>query len=436
MSRTRLLVALGLSLVTLAASGCGKREQKVRPEQTVLLLPATDAQLNGWQTTLDLFTKATQIDVAPLNVPREEYWEELQKMIARGEPPDVAIIDSEYMPELAATGALSPLDTHLSDHPEITPDEYLPHTWEAFQYEGHSYGVPFDLRAVVLLYNEDYFETKYVDPPAPGWTWQDYAKRAADLTMDTNDDGRVDVYGTTLCRWWQLFVWQNGGTLVDDARRPTRSTLSTPAAVEALQFLADLDLKQHAVVPPARAERDPIQLFGAGRAAMTFATHGDIITLDKFRNLRFQSGPVPRGKQEANLASASGLCLLAGARHPEEAWKLIADLSGGASQVQLADMGLMVPARTEVANSRYFGLGPGPQSPYLGNADAARPLPITPKYSQIKQVWDEELRGVWLGDTPVEDACRRIDERVNAILAGESSASLPQLFALGRPPRG
>ena len=80
-------------------------------------------------------------------------------------------------------------------------------------------------------------------------------QKAVRLTKDDEGDGNIDQYGLgvepSIIRLTP-FVWSNGGELVDDEENPTRLTLDTPAAQEAMQAFFDLRDK-HLVMSRVRS---------------------------------------------------------------------------------------------------------------------------------------------------------------------------------------
>ena len=79
------------------------------------------------------------------------------------------------------------------------------------------------------------------------------------------------------------FVWSNGGEIVDDERRPTRFTLDTPEAPQALQDFLDLRAA-YGVVPTdeeVEAEDDEAR-FANGRL-------GDVLSTRAARPRRFRT---------------------------------------------------------------------------------------------------------------------------------------------------
>lgn len=417
MPRKSVLLSMLPLLALLLLPGCPQK-QAAAPDTVVLLVRGSTDHLDTWQKAVDAFTEITKTKVSLQIEPDATYFTKLQALIDAGTAPDVAVIDATRFPEFASKGRLEPLNPMLQAQTDLKLSDFIPLALHSFQYQGATYGLPFDISVLSVAYNQDLFELAYLKPPPPTWTWQDFLKYAKALTRDTDDNGTTNVWGTSLPQWWQVNVWQNGGDVVDDATNPQHSTLSTPAAQQALQYLADLSVKEKVAPPASKAEAtQPLEAFRAGRVAMTFIGCDAVTALNNTTDLRWSSLRMPRGKTAANLGLASGLCLLKGSKHQQEAWKLIAYLAGTDGQKLLLGGSFTTPALEAMVSSEYFaGAGGAGGNPYVAGLKVVRPLPFTPRYTEIAAIWDQELKALWSGQATVQDVTGRIDQRVDALL--------------------
>lgn len=407
-----------LPLVALAVlSGCPKKPV-VEPDAAVLLVRGPANQLEAWQKAVDAYTEASKAKVSLQIEPEATYLTKLQSLIASGNAPDIAVLDATRFPEFVTSGKLEALDPLLEAQSDLKLSDYLPSAVHSFQYRGGTYGIPYDVSVLAVAYNMELFELAYVEQPPANWNWQDYLKCAKALTRDTDDNGTIDVWGTETPQWWQVNVWQNGGDVVDDVTNPQHSTLGTPAARQALQYLADLSLKEKVAPPASKSEAmRPVDAFCAGRIGMIVAPHGDMPQLNKASDLRWSALPLPRGKNAANLGLASGFCLLKGSKHQAEAWKLMKYLAGTDGQKVVLQGGITTPALEAMAQSEYFaGAGSTGKNPYVMGLKEAHSLPVTPRYAQISAIWEQELQSLWSGQATVQQVTERIDQRVNQVL--------------------
>ena len=117
-------------------------------------------------------------------------------------------------------------------------------------------------------------------------TWEQFVEAGKKLTQDTDNDGKIDVWGigvsasnegtTTYTNFPMYFM--AGGTLVDENGN---STCGGEAAVKTMQFYYDL-LNTYKTTPPesyAYSHSEMVSAFNAGQYAMLFDASWSIDTL-------------------------------------------------------------------------------------------------------------------------------------------------------------
>lgn len=419
------LVGLFLLLVmVLALGGCVSHKAPASGD-VVLMLRATPEQLRDWQEVVKAFTEASKIGVTIQNESADSYYNRLQAMVSGGKPPDVVFMDSTRFPEFVSKGALENLDPYLKQQTELKAEDFYPVAWQSYQFQGSAYGVPNDLSVLGMAFDVNQFELAGLKPPPATWTWDDYLKMAQALTLDQNGDGRIDTWGTTVCPWWQVYVWQNGGELVDDVQNPRHSTLNTPEAQGGLQFLADLIAKHKVAPSPSLTRGDSrVKSFAAGQVSLIYLERADSPAAGK-SDSRWEATWIPQGKVAANLGSGSGYCLAKGAPHAQDAWKLITFLAGNDGQKLLLAGGFQTPARPVLVKSEYFAgeISQGGAAPFAAGIKVMRPMPFTTRYAEIAAIWSQELDRLWSGQATVAEVTQAIDQKVDQVLAQAQPAT-------------
>ncbi len=111
---------------------------------------------------------------------------------------DIMTTDAWSMATYAGAGYLMPLDDLMknSANPDyFSLDDYLPSSLEADSYEGKIYAMPLYTFGPALVYNKALFAEYDVKVPT---TMEELEEAAAKLTLDTDGDGKIDVYGITM----------------------------------------------------------------------------------------------------------------------------------------------------------------------------------------------------------------------------------------------
>jgi len=184
-----------------------------------------------------------------------------------GALPEVSTPDPSPLFTFAARGLLLPLDDVLE---EIGLEDFYMEGLQQSEYQGHYYGVPYRLQAMVLYYRKDLFKEKNLNPPT---TWNEWLEAARILTEDTDGDGVIDRWGCVLpygrTGWTDTqllyLTWMQGGSFFDESNN---ITFNTPQVRTGLEFL-----KKMFPYSPIGSETytyyDSINAFITGKAAMS-----------------------------------------------------------------------------------------------------------------------------------------------------------------------
>jgi ABC-type glycerol-3-phosphate transport system substrate-binding protein len=158
--------------------------------------------------------------------------------LAAGTPPELSHGQPITCSALQAKGLLLPLDEVVKAIGEANIWDQVKRVCRV---GGKQYGLVHAAGTSLLIYRKDLAKKLGLKPPK---TWADLVANAKALTLDTNGDGKIDIYGITI-PGDNLFinillgelVKANGGILFDKQNRPQMLTLPI---VEALEFIRDL----------------------------------------------------------------------------------------------------------------------------------------------------------------------------------------------------
>jgi multiple sugar transport system substrate-binding protein len=351
----------------------------------------------------------SSIKVELWHKPWAEYFTWLEDQWRQGTSPDVMFLN--YIPSRAPSGEIEPLDDYFQRDP-LDLSDFYPRLLEQFQSRGIYYGLPRDNDTKVIYYNKTLFNEAGLQPPANGWTWSDLRYLAQELTRrDANE--RTFQYGFAFEAetWWLLFVWQNGGDLVDHPYHPTRVRLGEPAAIDAVQFLADL-IHVDRSTPPTDVLLKPEEyknLFREGRLAMALGNHALVPAFAERAGLRWDVAPLPVGRERANMAGGAGYTISARSSKKEAAWALLRFLGGQKGQALFAESGVVVPARRSIREDSIFLK----QQPYgvgvwADETEHGRPPLNAPVREAVIRIVEPALATVWRGERSAADAIQSV----------------------------
>ncbi len=280
-------LAVLMSFVLIFAAGCAGEEagsDSAEPKDksiTVLVEGGSPAFKVSKETAAE-FKEETGYEVKIESVPYTGVYDKLKAEVAsQAGAFDVATIDILWFPTLA--GGLLPIDDLVTD--EVEQDLFAGLV-DGGSYNDKVYGMPTWTNAKNLIYRKDLFEdeknksdfkAEFGYELAPPKTWQEYRDTAKFFTRDTDNDGKTDMYGTTVfganngdavASWLDHAAQAGANPLVID--EDGKVLINSEPYVESLQFLTDMLTKDKSVPAGALeiASAETSELFWSGKAAM------------------------------------------------------------------------------------------------------------------------------------------------------------------------
>ena len=195
----------------------------------------------------------------------EQYYAQLANSVVAGNPPQIAIVHTNKLSEMYP--ALMPLDDDLLAEAGINGKDYIPKLWKAGVRDGKRYLIPLDTHMFGLWYNKDIFKKAGLDPEKPPQTMEEFVK-AADAIRDAGFKAfhpAEDEKPRKLRRAWYVFFWQQGGELFDKGY--TKATFNNEKGLKALKFLVSI-VQEHKWNSPGS---DGFKQFTSGELGMLVA---------------------------------------------------------------------------------------------------------------------------------------------------------------------
>jgi multiple sugar transport system substrate-binding protein len=205
--------------------------------------------------------------------------------------PDVLMLDNPDVQQIAATGALAPLnDMGLSG------DEVIQGMNDATSYQGKLYGLAPVTNTIALFYNTQMLQEAGVQPPK---TWDELKAAAKKLTKP----GRYGIAFNANATYegsWQFLpaMWTNGGDETD---------LQSPQVAEALQLWVDLVQSGSASKSVINwTQGDAKDQFVAGKAAMMVNGPWQIPALQESPKVKWDVVTFPLNKPDQTPVAPLG----------------------------------------------------------------------------------------------------------------------------------
>src|SRR5688500_11645888 len=252
--------------------------------------------------------------------------------------PDVLMLDNPDIQQIAATGALAPLDDY-----GIKADGYASGPVSAATYDGKLYGLQPAANTIAIFYNKDVLTKAGVTPPT---TWAELKSAAKRLTVGDQYgfafNATADFEGA-----WQFLppMWTNGG---DETK------LKSPQVAEALQLWKDLvDSGSASKSVVTWSQADVNDQFIAGKAAMMLNGPWQIPALQKAK-VDFGVAPFPvNTPDQTSIAPLGGEAWTVPVTGDEakmaKAAELVKCMNTDENQMLRAKQGGLVPTKLALA---------------------------------------------------------------------------------------
>jgi multiple sugar transport system substrate-binding protein len=357
--------------------------------------------------------------------------EQLVALFAAGTPPDLFRQGTAGLVHFAPRREIVALDPYIK-RDRFDLSDFFPVAWEQWKWKGTHFGAPF-LSLRLLYYNRALsrqlavkgFPASWQDS---SWTWEMFLEACQKATIRQ---------GTATTRWganlgqgtrdWSPWIWNNGGDLFN--ADGTKSLLTEPPAVEALQFMVDLIHKHQ--VSPAPNELQALggeqNLFNAGSLLTFHGGQGVISANRRGAGFDWSITALPRGKSKQAYAAGGGAgwYLAAPSQVRDETWELIKVLVSPDSVRLEALRGESMPSRRSVANEpAYISPTELPGADMKVVVEALEHLHIEAplaRTDEINAAIAEEFVPMWRGEKRAQDATSAAVRRITPLLnrAGE-----------------
>jgi multiple sugar transport system substrate-binding protein len=294
-----------------------------------------------------------------------------------------------------------------------------------YQHEGGIYLIPYAWDPIMMFYNCELFDAHGLSYPSSSWTYDDMLAAARKLTVDTDGDGRTDVWGLTAptTGWYldSLLLRPFGGRLTTDDSE-TRLAFNDPKTRAAMDWWLDL-VTEHRVSPSPDDLRTGPALQN-GRIAMTFTGSWVINTYRlHYPDLKWDVAHIPIGPAgRFTAAESSGYGISATSKHPDEAWIYLNEYMSTKGQVMMWGNTYEQLSRRSAAMLAMDlpGAPPNFRAFYEALEHYAVDAPMNPALAKVYPMIGTQINEVLLGRKSRVAAYEEIQRLGNEILAQES----------------
>jgi len=414
--------AAGLAAPLLAGqAGCGRadpnllrfwamgREAEVAPQ----LLAGFERENPGLRL---------QIEALPWSAAHEK----LLTAFAGDALPDMAQMGNSWLPEMAALGALEPLQPFLDKSRTVDKADYFSGIWATNEVAGRSVGLPWYVDTRLLFVRTDLLARAGFERVPRDWNGWLRCMAALQATgVATPLLLPTQEFEPLLA----LALQQRGELLKDGGRR---GNFDSEGFRQALRFYLLMFQRGFAPGLSHNQVANVAQEFGRGSFAFYITGPWNIGEFKRRLPAALQDrwitaplpGPlpegVPGGGPGASVAGGSSLVVFRHSQRKPQAWKLIEYLSRPAVQQQFYRLtGNLPPRRSSWALADEGGRSLAQDrhaSAFAEQLERVRPAPAVPEWERIAQEMQLFATRAAFAGVDLEETVRGLDVRVDAIL--------------------
>lgn len=222
-------------------------------------------------------------------------------------------------------------------------------------WDGNQYAMPLNKSQMVLYYNVDMLNEAGVEVPT---TWDEWKIASAKLTIDSDNDGDPEVYGTVFANNLSTdiapWVKQAGGEIISEA--DDKVNFDTPETKEAVEFINGMiQAKSARLAGDDGYANSSLQ---QGRAAMCVASTSSLPYIEEAMKdgYNFNAAELPSYKTDDQLFYGTNVTIFNTATKEEKyaAWKYLKFLTNTENTAYFGSQTGYIPVRKSAKDVDIF----------------------------------------------------------------------------------
>jgi multiple sugar transport system substrate-binding protein len=350
----------------------------------------------------------------------------LQKVLTAvrgGSVPDIAYLYGSWAPNVAQIPQVETLNSVVKQ-PGVNWNDFWLGERDVATVKGRIIGIPALVDNLAVVYNKTLFAQAGLQPPSPGWTWDQFVADAKKLTNPAKKQfGTAYVTpGSEDTVWhWEVLLWGAGGQILTPDNK--QAAFDSPAGLKALTTLQTMAVSDKSMyLDPS--DQAYANVFNSGKIGMLVTGPWDLAT---FTNVHYgvqimPSFPGTSGGHQTISGPDNWVIFNNGSDRVKAAQKFLLWLTAPAQVKYFSLHTGDLPTRASVASASGFQASMDRALPgvdtfirNLGNVRQARPQ--IPSYPKISQALGNMVVSVLLGKSQPAAALHSAAEQVNQILA-------------------
>lgn len=358
----------------------------------------------------------------------DKYTDKLVAETAGGTSPDLAFTSDDDLFSLAAKGLLLDIAKYFQ-RDKLNKGDYFPIAIDAQFLKGKQWAMPLDLGVWVFFVNKDLLQKASIPVPDGSWDFNKLQQVAQQLTVDSAGKTAPGVDPATVVQAGfdagslrygiDIPVGGYGGSVFN--ADVTKCLLGEQAALDGLQWVADLSSKAHAALGPGITTKQKIN-FDSGNLALRIGGSWNIGAERQAKlGFNWDIAPPPKGpNKDLIIAEASGISQINGSKNPDGAWLFNKYMTGPEGQTLAFQYTVAsVPSVKSVAATVYQTASQPASMPILADLANKSSIPYWQRAvsdTELEDLFSKELTPLWQGKQSAQDVMSNVVPNVEVIL--------------------
>ncbi|MDL2324513.1 extracellular solute-binding protein [Ruminococcaceae bacterium OttesenSCG-928-A16] len=326
--------------------------------------------------------------------------------------PDVARLDSAWIPEFQQMDILVALNQEMSDFDSVAGN-LLESAMSTAKIGDDFFGLALNTNTKILYYNTKALADAGIAPPA---TMDDFVAAAKTLAGTNGDGQQVWGYNEPGLSGWNLcpFIWSCGGELTNPEQTIATGYINSEATVGAIQMLADL-YQSDSITGWNSGDIPMTDGFGTGRYLMMLEGPWKTAELaGAYPDLEYGTAPMPAGAGGSHSVLGGEDISMFTSANKEAAWLFLQFMTGEFAQEEMAKCG-QIPVNkatmeTETVKNADF-------APYIEALPNAKSRPTVAAWTEMDNDLMVSVTAVMNGEKSAQDAMDELALKWDALLA-------------------
>ena len=313
--------------------------------------------------------------------------------------PDVARLDSAWIPEFEKMGILVALNKEMSDFDKVA-ENLLESAMSTTSIKGNNYGLALNTNTKIVFYNVKALQEAGVKIPT---TMDEFVNAVSKLSGNNSNGQQVWGYNEPALSGWNLcpFIWSYGGELTNPEQTKATGYLNSKETVAAITMLKEL-YDAGAITGWNSGDIPMTDGFGTGRYLMLLEGPWKISELEgAYPDFEYATAMMPAGEGGSHSVLGGEDIAMFTSANQEAAWKFMKFMTDEFAQEEMAKCS-QIPVNknvleTDTVKNADF-------APFIEAIKDAKSRPTVSSWSEIDSELSTAVSQVMNGEKTPQEA--------------------------------